>query len=71
VEEMVLGVVITVDGADSVGRSILIDVLVSSPIVLVRSELGGVVPSALEDNAGLPVVGRSPGKLVDVSSPQT
>lgn len=59
------------DGADSVGRSILIDVLVSSPIVLVRNELEGVVSTALEDNAGLPVEGRSPGMLVDVSSPQT
>ena len=66
----VLGVLTTVDGADSVGRSILIDVLVSPPIVVVRNELGGVL-STLEDNVELPVEGRSPGMLVDVSSPQT
>lgn len=66
-----LGVLTAVDGADSVGRSILIDVLVSSPIVLVRNELGRVVSTILEDNAGLPVEGRSPGMLVVVSSPQT
>lgn len=66
-----LGALTADDGADSVGRSILIDVLVSSSIVLVRNELEGVVSTALEDNAGLPVEGRSPGMLVDVSSPQT
>lgn len=69
---MLVGVLTTVDGADSVGRSILIDVLVSSPIVLVWNELVGVLSSTLEDNAGrLLVEGRSPGMLVDVSSPQT
>lgn len=65
-----LGVLTTVDEADSVGRSILIDVLVSPPIVVVRNELDGVL-STLEDNVELPVEGRSPGMLVDVSSPQT
>lgn len=65
-----VGVSTTVDGADSVGRSILIDVLVSPPIVLVWNELSGVL-STLEDNPELPVAGRSPGMLVDVSSPQT
>lgn len=66
----VLGVLTTVDGADSVGRSILIDLLVLPPIVVVGNELGGVL-STLEDNVELPVEGRSPGMLVDVSSPQT
>lgn len=69
-DETVLGVLTTVDEADSVGRSILIDVLVSPPIVVVRNELDGVL-STLEDNVELPVEGRSPGMLVDVSSPQT
>lgn len=66
-----LGVSTTVDGADSVGRSILIDVLDDPPTVLVKNELGGGVLSTLDDNAGWLVEGRSPGMLVDVSSPQT